>query len=275
MKRLLSLFLVAGLLLTGCGSDSKSEETSKKEKFVVGMECNYAPFNWTETEANEFTVEISNGGGYADGYDIQIAKRIADELGMDLEIRKIAWDGLIPALEGGDIDAIIAGMTANPKREKGADFTSPYYESEMVMVVRKDDALAKATSIQDFSGKTVVGQLATNYDEVIDQIKGVNHATPRKDYPQMVYALQQNEVDGITAELPVAKGVVEANPDLTIVRFEEGKGFEMDTTVSIGLAEGARDSEMYKKIEKILNKISVEERNEIMGAATKRQPANN
>lgn len=273
MKKLLTLALAAGLLLTGCGgNDTPTDEG--KEKLVVGMECNYAPFNWTETDENEFTSPISNGGGYADGYDIQIAQRLAEELGMELEIRKIGWDGLIESLGSGDIDAIIAGMTANEDRELGADFTAPYYESEMVMVVRKDDVLASATSIQDFSGRTVVGQLGTNYDDVIDQIEGVNHATPRKDYPQMVYALQQHEVDAITAEVPVAQGVIDANPDLVMVRFEEGKGFDIDTTVSIGLAEGSRGGDLYNKIEEILRKISNEERNQIMADATKRQPAN-
>lgn len=272
MKKLLALGLTAGLLLTGCHSNSSEPE---KEKLVVGMECNYAPFNWTETEANEYTAAIGNGAGYADGYDVQIAKRIADELGMELEIQKIAWDGLIPALDSGSIDAIIAGMTKDEDREKGADFTSPYYESEMVMVVRKEDALAKATSIQDFSGKTVVGQLGTNYDTVIDQIQNVIHATPRKDYPSMVYALQQKEVDGITAEVPVAQGVIDANPDLVMVRFDEGKGFEMDTTVSIGLKEGSRDQELYNKIEEILNSLNEEERMQIMSQAVSRQPAGN
>lgn len=273
MKKLLSLFLVAGMLLSGCGSNPDSESKSEKDTLVVGMECNYAPFNWTETSENEFTVPISNGGGYADGYDVQIAKRLADELGMDLEIKKISFDGLIEAIGVGDIDLIIAGMTANPDREKNADFTEPYYESEMVMVVRKDDALANATSIQDFSGKTVVGQIATNYDDVIDQIEGVNHATPRKDYPSMVYALQQGEVDGITAEVPVAQGVIEANPDLVMVRFEEGKGFKIDTSISIGFKEGDRESKLYKKVEKALKKISVDERNDLMAEVTKRQPA--
>lgn len=272
MKKLLTLALTAGLLLTGCGGTSGNSE---KEKFVVGMECNYAPFNWTETAANDYTAPIGNGGGYADGYDVQVAKKIADELGMELEIQKISWDGLIPALESGTIDAVIAGMTKDDDREEGADFTSPYYESEMVMVVRKDDALANATSIQDFSGKTIVGQLSTNYDTVIDQIENVTHATPRKDYPSMVYALQQGEVDGITAEVPVAQGVIEANPDLTMVRFEEGKGFVMDTTVSIGLKEGSRDGELYNKIEEILKGLSEADRTQMMADAVTRQPASN
>ena len=155
------LALMVCVTMTACGgSDSSSEE---KTTLVVGMECNYAPFNWTVTEESDTTMPIENASGYADGYDVQIAKMIAEELGMDLQIKKIAWDGLQPALESGEIDMIIAGMTADEEREQGADFTTPYYESEMVMIVRADDALANATTLEDFSGKNVVGQISTTY----------------------------------------------------------------------------------------------------------------
>ena len=158
---------------------------------------------------------------------------------------------MIPALEGDEIDAITAGMTKDKTREEGADFTTPYYDSKgMIMIVRKDGEEAGYTDIQQFTGKNVVGQKSTNYDDVIDQIKGVNHVTPKATYPEMVLALQQHEVDGITAEMAVAKGVVEANPDLTVVQFADGHGFDCDTTVSIALKEGSRDSEFFKKVQK-------------------------
>lgn len=274
MKRVLAacIALLVCVSVTACGGSSDKTSGDKKE-FVVGMECNYAPFNWTATEESDTTVPIEGGSGYADGYDVQIAKKIADELGMELKIKKISWDGLQPALESGEIDAIIAGMTADEDREKGADFTEPYYESEMVMIVRGDDNLAKATSLADFSGKNVIGQINTSYDEVIDQIPNVNHLTPLKDYPSMINALKQNVTDGITAELPVATGAVEANKDLAIVHFDAGKGFEADTSVSIGMAEGSRDGDLFKKVQEALNKISDETRQELMLEITKRQPA--
>lgn len=89
----------------------------------------------------------------------------------------------------------------------------------------------------------------------------------------MVVALQQGDVDGITAEMAVAEGVVAANKDLTIVHFDEGKGFECDTTVSIGLKEGTRDSEFFKQVQASLDKITVDERKQLMTEAVDRQPA--
>lgn len=268
-KTLIAMAMVS--LLFGCGG--QQQETAESEQFVVGMECAYAPFNWQTSQESETTVSLGNAG-YADGYDVQIAKRIADDLGKELVIKKISWDGLSVALESGEIDAIIAGMTANETREEGIDFTTPYYDSEgMIMIVRKDGEEAKFTDIQQFSGKNVVGQKGTNYDDVIDQIKGVHHATAKATYPEMVVALQQGDVDGITAEMAVAEGVVAANKDLTIVHFDEGKGFECDTTVSIGLKEGTRDSEFFKQVQASLDKITPEERKQLMTEAVNRQPA--
>lgn len=268
MKKLLSSLSLAALLLAGCSSSNDTE----KETFVVGMECNYAPFNYQLSEATDDSVSLG-GAGYCSGYDVLIAKKIANDLDLDLEIKKISWEGLLPALNSGEIDAIIAGMTANEEREQGADFTTPYYESEMVMIVRKNDEVASYDDIQQFSNKTVIGQLGTNYDTIIDQIENVNHATPKKTYPEMVVALQKNEVDGITAELPVAKSVVEANSDLAIVHFAEGKGFDIDTTVSIGLKEGTRGTEFFNKVQASLDSISSEQRVDWMQQATDNAPA--
>ena len=142
----------------------------------------------------------------------------------------------------------------------------------MVMIVRGDDASKNYTDIQQFSGKTIVGQMSTSYDTVIDQINGVDHATPKQSYPEMLVALQSGEVDGITAELPVAQGILETNQDLAIVRFEQNKGFKVDTAVSIGLKEGSRNSTLFKKVQKCIDNISSEKRNEKMGKYSSSQP---
>ena len=269
MKKFSVLLLASIVFASGCGGDDSTSDG--KDKLVVGMECNYAPFNWQTSSESDTSVSLG-GAGYCDGYDVMIAQEIADELDMELEIKKSSWDGLQPALNSGEIDAIIAGMTANEDRENGIDFTTPYYESEMVMIVRKGDETQNYTDIQQFTGKTVIGQKSTNYDTIIDQIKGVNHAAPKATYPEMIVALQNKDVDGITAELPVAQGAIAANPDLTIVHFDEGKGFDIDTSVSIGLKEGSRDGDFFNKIQAALDKISEDKRNELMEAARENQP---
>ena len=261
MKKLLTALAIASMTLAGCGSSANPEDD---KVFTVGMECAYQPFNWQTTEKSDTAVELEGGAGYCDGYDVAIAQKIADDMDMELQVKKIAWDGLQPALDSGEIDAIIAGMTQNEEREEGIDFTTPYYESDTVMIVRKDSEMASYNDIQQFSGKKVMGQQNTNYDTIIDQIKGVKHETPNATYPELVVALQNGDTDGITAELPVANGIVSANPDLAIVFFEEGHAFDNDTTVSIGLKEGSRDSDFFKNVQSALDKISQDDRMTLM-----------
>lgn len=270
MKRLgkALLALMMCFTLSACGNEDNGEKTT----FVVGMECGYAPFNWQSAEETETSVSLGNAG-YADGYDVQVAKMIADELGLELVIKKISWDGLITALGSDEIDAIIAGMTADEDREEGVDFTTPYYDSQgMIMIVRKDSEMASFTDIQQFSGLNVVGQKGTSYDDVINQIEGVNHITPKATYPEMIVALQMGDVDGITAEMAVAEGVLAANDDLTVVKFEEEKGFKADTTVSIGLKEGTRGTDFFNQVQAALDKITTEQRAQMMADAVTNQP---
>ena len=268
MKRVLTL-LLAVLLCAGCSAPASGNNDSSNV-LKVGMECNYAPFNWTQVEDSD-TAEPISSVDYCDGYDVVMAARIASELGMEVQIVKTDWDNLIPSLNNNDIDLIIAGMTATPDRAEAVNFTKPYYESQMVIVVRADSELTKITNIQELSGYNVLGQLNTLYDEIIDQIEGVNHLTPQESYPRMVLSLQTGEADAITAEMPVALGVVAANPDLAIVAFDAENGFIADTTVSIAARKS--DTELLNKVQAVLDKISQDERNTMMQQATDRQPA--
>ena len=263
MRNLIAVVMILALTLTGVAC---------AQTLRVGMECNYAPYNWTQTEASENAIPLA-GGGYADGYDVRIAKRVADYLGMDIEIVKTEWDGLIMSVMSGAIDCIIAGMSPTEERMLTIDFTDPYYESDLVIVVRKDGGYADATSLEDFAGATVVGQLNTFHDTVIDQIPDVKHATPMDTFPTMIVAVTAGSVDGYISERPGAESAVATNPDLTYVAFEDGKGFvadPSDTTIAVGVK---KDSPLTAQINEALATISEEERVQIMGEALAAQPS--
>ena len=106
----------------------------------------------------------------------------------------------------------------------------------------------------------------------VDQIPGVNHMTPLASYPLMVLSLQNGEADALTAELPVATGVVTSNPNLAIVRFAEGQGFQADTTVSIAVKKG--NTQLLNEVQAALDTIDTDTRNQWMTDAVSRQPAN-
>jgi len=280
MKKILAIVLViacmAGsmLLFSSCGkiNAGKDLENIKKAGVLkVGMECNYAPFNWTQAKSSDTAVALS-AGGYADGYDVQIALKMAAALGVKLEIVKLEWSGLIPALESAKIDCIIAGMSPTAERKVSIDFTDHYYTSELVMVVKADGAYANAKSISDFSGAKITGQAETFHYSVIDQIKNVQKQTAMADFPTMIIALQGKKIDGYVSELPGAESAITANPDLTYIRFEEGKGFEAsedDVAVSLGIRKG---SNLAEDLNSALKAITAEDRKELMLWAVENQP---
>ena len=277
MRRVL-VVLLAVFMLTACSSgggnnNSTANTEGSSNVLRVGMECNYAPFNWTTTSEGESTVAI-NDVDYADGFDVVIASRLAEEMGMEVEIVKLDWDSLIPALQHDQIDAVIAGMTDTEERRESVDFTTPYYVSEEVIIVRADSALANISSISELSGMKVVGQMNTVYDDIIDQIDGVEHMPAAETFPAAIQALQGGAVDAVTSELPVAVGVTSANPDLVYVQFAEGQGFsgsEVDASVSIAVNKG--NTELLNALQAALDTISEDERQELMLDATNRQPA--
>ena len=279
MKRvqITAAVLASAMLLAGCGASGSASGTAStgKEKFRVGMECNYAPFNWTTTTSGEFTKPLTSND-YCDGYDVVIATKISEAIGRDVQIVKTDWDALIIDLQQGNLDAIIAGMTETPERAEQVNFTTPYYVSPEVVIVRADSGLGSIKDIQELSGKKVQGQMGTLYDTIIDDIQGVNHVAAATDFPAAINALQHGDIDAVTSELPVAIGVCTANPDLVYVQFEKGHGFtsagdEGGVTVSIAIAKN--NDALLNDVQKALDTISEADRQSIMEAAVKRQPA--
>lgn len=276
MRNKLSFIIVllvsAMVLLAGCGTSKGSDSgTSEDNTFKVGLEAGYAPFNWTQNDDSNGGVKIDGSAEYAGGYDVEIAKKVAEGLGKELVIVKTEWDGLVPALTSGKIDAIIAGMSPTAERKETIDFSDNYYTSNLVMVVKKGSKYEGATSIQDFKGAKVTAQLNTFHYSVIDQIKGVDKKTAMDNFPAMRVALESGMIDGYVSERPEGVSASAANENYVMVEFEEG--FETsadDTAIAVGLE---KSSDLTDKINEILAGISEEERTSIMDTAIKNQPA--
>ena len=280
MKRIFALIIAVALMLctfTSCNKVAGPKDLDNVQKagqIVVGMECAYAPYNWTTSTPSETTVPISNSqGSYADGYDVQIAKLIAAELGVELVIKAIEWDGLIPALEAGEIDMIIAGMSPTEKRKLSIDFSNTYFDSNLVMVVKKDGAYATADDIQDFSGAKITGQLNTFHYDVIDQINGVNKQTALADFAALIQSLESGAIDGYVCEKPGAVSAVASNENFAFIEFGAESGFRCDpaeSSISVGIRKG---SDLVTKINAAIAALSTADKEALMDAAIARQPA--
>ena len=277
MKKLFAVFLCACLLLAslfalpGCASAEGAADLEKVRaagKLVVGMECAYAPYNWSVAAPGADTVEVRSGL-WADGYDVQIARRIAEHLGVTLEIRPIEWDGLIPALQAGSIDAVIAGMSPTEDRRLSVDFSDVYLASNLIIVCRKDSPYANATRISDFAGARLCAQQNTFHYTVIDQIAGVNKQTALKSFAALAQALSSGTIDGYVCERPHGLAAAAADPNMTFVEFADGNGFTYDpadASIAVALRKG---STLTAEINAAIAAIPTSERDSLMIA---RQP---
>lgn len=274
MKRIHSIILAAVMLavsltaLASCGNSvdaSKDVENIKKAGVLkVGMECAYAPYNWTQTNADNDAVKIKNADGYANGYDVQAARKIAASLGVELEIYAYKWDALIPAVESGTIDCVIAGMSPTAERKAVLDFSDNYYVSNLVIIVREDGAYANAQSLADFKGCSIGAQAATFHAEALKQIEDVKENI-LDDFTLLYTALTANTIDGYVAEEPTAYSICSEGSGLTFAPLvNNSTGFtcdEGDTAIAVGVRKG---SDLAAAISEIVDGISDSERSELM-----------
>lgn len=277
---ILSLAIIMMTTLVACvGNDKATNETdnggeASSDVLKVGMECSYAPYNWTQSDDSNGAVPIDGSNEFAGGYDVEIAKRVAEGLGRELVIVKTGWDGLPPAVQSGKIDLIMAGMSPTEDRKENIDFTSPYWESDLIMVVRKDSEYVNAKSINDFEGARVSGQVNTVHYTVTSQLEGAEVMDPMGDFGQLRTALQTGKIDAYVAETPEGLSLEMAVDDLTYIVFDEGEGFQVDPSeiqIAAGLKKG---SDMVDEVSEIIDGITPEEREQIMSDALANQPVN-
>lgn len=268
-KRIVSILVLTAIVATFFAGCSKKDS----DTFKVGMECGYAPYNWTQTDDSNGAVPIEGTSEYAGGYDVEIAKKVAEGLGKKLVIVKTDWEGLVPAVQSGKIDAIIAGMSPRADRKEQIDFTDYYYKVQLVMVVNKGGPYENATSIQDFAGAKVTAQLSTIHYDVIDQIEGVDKQPAMDNFAAMRVALEAGTIDAYVSERPEGDSATAANDNFAMVQFSEENGFtltEDESLNSIGIKKG---SDLGEKINTILAGISEDERVRLMNEAVANQPA--
>lgn len=287
MKRTMCLMLAVMMLLTlvACGNSTlmptgDNIPGTDDNILTVGMECAYAPYNWTQMDDSGGAVPIvNNPGTYANGYDVQIAKLIAEANGWGIEVVALEWGGLTPALEAGTIDVAIAGQSMTAERMAEVDMAGPYYYATIVCVALAGTAQASATCIAELSG-TCTSQSGTIwYDSCLPQITNAQIQAPAADAPAMIMALESNMVDFICTDLPTANGAVAKNPDLVVLNFSGTAGdfqFASDAeraeNVNIGVSVKKGNTQLQQIINDFLATMTVEQFNDLMQQAINQQP---
>ena len=310
MRRMISLViavtLIAALMLTACSSDKNAEKINAADYLgnvpavedltgtdttkiigledgvlTVGMECAYAPYNWTQTDDSYGAVPISNvPGTYANGYDVMIAKRICETYGWKLEIVSSAWDSLTPAVQSKTMDANIAGQSMTADRMAEVNMAGPYYYATIVCLTTKDSKYANAKSIADLAGGKCTAQSGTIwYESCLPQIQGAQLIAPAETAPAMLMQLQTGTVDYICTDMPTAMGAVAKDDNLVILNFSGTDGDfqfaseqERAENVNIGISVLKGNEELTQAIDKVLSILDEEDFNDLMDYAIAIQP---
>ena len=225
MRRFLSLALVLVLCLSMAACGKKTEDSLSDGVLTVAMECAYAPYNWTQpTDANG-AVKIKDSNDYAYGYDVMMAKKIAAALNAELEIVKLDWDSLVPAVQSGVVDCVIAGQSITSERKQMVDFSEPYYYASIVTLTSADGKYANAASVADLAGATCTSQINTVwYDTCLPQIADANILPAQESAPAMLVALNSGRCDLVVTDMPTAMAACVAYPNFKLLDFSGTDG---------------------------------------------------
>ena len=263
------------------GTDTSKIVGLEDGVLTVGMECAYAPYNWTQTDDSNGAVPIANvPGSYANGYDVMIAKRICETYGWKLEIVSSAWDSLTPAVQSKTMDANIAGQSMTADRMAEVNMAGPYYYATIVCLTTKDSKFANAKSIADLAGGKCTAQSGTIwYDSCLPQIEGAQLIAPAETAPAMLMQLQTGTVDFICTDMPTAMGAVAKDDSLVILNFAGTEGdFQFATeqerteNVNIGISVLKGNEELTGAINIALSILNESHFNAIMDYAIAVQP---
>ena len=276
----LVLSLVMLLSLTGCGSSeqagSSSDSTSSEKKVLkVGMECMNAPYNWSQTDDSNGAVPIEGTTEYVNGYDVMMAKKIADELGYELQIVKLDWDSLVPAVQSGQVDCVIAGQSITKERQQMVDFTDTYYYASIITLVKNDGDYKDAASVEDLKGATVTSQQNTIwYDSCLPQIPDADILPAQESAPAMLVALESGKCDAVVTDMPTGKAACVAYPDFKLLDFSGTDGaFEVsDEDINIGISVQRGNDELKDAINGVLKDMTEDDYNKMMDEAISVQP---
>ena len=277
---LIIAILIAGcILLTGCASNNTDEVVSEETKVLrVGMECAYAPYNWAQADNSNGAVPIAGSNEFAYGYDVMMAKYLAEKMGYTLEVHQIDWDSLPVALQSNKIDCVIAGQSITAERLQNVDFTTPYYYASIVGLTNNSSNYASATGVADLKGATCTSQINTVwYDVCLPQIENANILPAMETAPQMLVSLNSGKTDLIVTDMPTAMAATKVYPEMKILDFTNSQdNFKVsEEEINIGISVKKGNSELLNSLNTALSTLTTDDFERMMNDAITVQPLSN
>ena len=275
MKRFIGILMVLMMVFTGAVYAEGTIPDVEDGVLTVAMECAYAPYNWAQPDDSNGAVPIKDSLLYANGYDVMTAKAICEANGWKLEIKQLDWDSLIPAVQSGVCDAVIAGQSMTSERMESVDFAGPYLYATIVCLTKRDSKFADAKGINDLAGGTCTSQSGTIwYDSCLPQIPDAQIGMPAESAPAMLMAVASGAVDFVCTDMPTAQGALIAYPDLVLLDFAgSGNDFEVsEEEINIGISVKKGNTALVDAINAYLKDKTADDFNALMAEAIKIQP---
>ena len=287
MKRLFCLMLALLMVFTLAACGGGEEETTAPSGegsaipgledgvLTVGMECVYAPYNWTQMDDSNGAVPIVNQpGAYANGYDVMMAKKFCEKYGWELEVMALEWGGLSAALKAGTIDAAIAGQSMTEERLAEVDMAGPYYYASIVCVTKKDSPLASAAGISQLTGTCTAQQATIWYESCLPQIPNAEIMPQSDDAPAMIMAVESGTVDFICTDMPTARGACATYDDLVILDFSgtDDNFVVPEGEINIGISVVKGNTQLKEAFDAVLSQMTEDDFTALMDEAISIQP---
>ena len=275
MRKILAALMVVMMVAVSAAFADDAIPGLEDGVLTVAMECAYAPYNWAQPDDSNGAVPIKDSLLYANGYDVMTAKAICEANGWQLEILQLDWDSLIPAVQSGICDAVIAGQSMTSERMEAVDFAGPYLYATIVCLTKKDSAFANAKGKSDLAGGTCTSQSGTIwYDSCLPQISGAQIGMPAESAPAMLMAVESGTVDFVCTDMPTAQGALIAYPDLVILDFAgSDDDFEVsEEEINIGISVMKNNTALVNAINSFLSDKTADDFNVLMQEAIKIQP---
>lgn len=275
-RNILIVAIILILIIIACIVFFRGNTNEPQRKVLrVGMECAYAPYNWSQTDDSNGAVAIKDSNSYAYGYDVMMAKIIAERLNCDLEIYQIDWDGLPLALQSNRIDCVIAGQSITSERLQTVDFSTPYYYASIVTLTNNSGQYANATGVSDLRGATCTSQINTCwYDTCLPQIQNANILPAMDTAPNMLVALNANTVNLVVTDMPTAMAALQVYPNMKLLDFTNtSDNFNVsEEEINIGISVRKGNTELLDKINSVLRDYNEEDFKNMMNDAIRVQP---
>lgn len=234
---------------TDWSQNERINQIKEAGKLVLGTSADYPPF--------EFHTQI-DGTDTIVGFDIMIAQKIADALGVDLEIVDMSFNSLLIGLDRGDFDIVMASLSVTPEREEAVDFSEPYFKGSQVVLLRAEDA-EKYTTTESLYGHPVAAQQGAIQVPLANEAAGEENVVQLVKVGDMVNELLNGKVDAVFLDNVIAAGYAAVHDDLVMADI----GIEYESTGNV-VACKTGDTDLIAFINEVIGGMSEEEINDML-----------